>query len=117
MTVALFWVAIALYALASAVYLASLLGLPDRYARHARLVLGLAFIAHMLEIGARGVAGLHPVSSVREAIGFLAWALTGGLSQRGSVRCSAPLMARVSGIGAQPWPVSHTRSHSGRAAM
>src|SRR5262249_21605245 len=46
-TVALFWVAIALYALARAVYLASLLGLPDRYARHARLVLGLAFIAHI----------------------------------------------------------------------
>ncbi len=78
MTLVLFWVAIALYALASAVYLASLLGLPDRYARHARLVLGLAFVVHMVEIGARGVAGLHPVSSVRESIGFLAWALTGG---------------------------------------
>src|SRR5262249_61787943 len=45
-TVALFWVAIALYALATAVYLASLLGLPDPYARHPRLLLGLAVTAH-----------------------------------------------------------------------
>ncbi len=78
MAAALFWAAIALYGLASAVYLASLLGLPDRYARHARVVLLLAFVVHMVEIGARGVAGLHPVTSVREAMGFLAWALTGG---------------------------------------
>jgi ABC-type uncharacterized transport system permease subunit len=76
--VALFWAAIGLYGLASAVYLASLLGLPDRWARHARVVLLGAFVVHMLEIGARGIAGMHPVSSVREAIGFLAWALTGG---------------------------------------
>jgi len=78
MTAPLFWIAVALYALAGAVYLASLLGLPDRVARHARWVMLAAFVVHMLEIGARGIAGLHPVTSVREAMGFVAWMLTGG---------------------------------------
>jgi ABC-type uncharacterized transport system permease subunit len=78
MATTLFWVAVALYALAGAVYLASLLGLPDRLARGARWVLVAAFAVHMLEIGARGIAGMHPVTSVREAMGFVAWMLTGG---------------------------------------
>src|SRR5262249_55801622 len=30
-----------------------------------------------LELGARGIAGLHPVSSIRETIGFLAWVIVG----------------------------------------
>ena len=44
-------------------------------------------------------------------------ALIAGLSHRGSVLCRAATIARVTGIGAQPWSVSHTRSHCGRAAM
>src|SRR5262245_60177069 len=38
-----------------------------------------------------------------------------GLSQRGSVLCSARIIAGVTGSGAQPWSVSHTRSHCGAA--
>src|SRR5215510_8968400 len=38
-----------------------------------------------------------------------------GLSQRGSVLCSARIIAGVTESGAQPWSVSHTRSHCGAA--
>ena len=87
MAATLFWIAVALYALAGAVYLASLLGLPDRLARHAHWVLLAAFTVNMLEIGARGIAGLHPVTSVRETVGFVGWLLTGGF-----LRCAGASM-------------------------
>jgi ABC-type uncharacterized transport system permease subunit len=45
--------------------------------RTARALCAAAFIAHMAEIGARGVAGMHPVSSAVDAIGFLAWIMVG----------------------------------------
>src|SRR5262245_16702856 len=38
-----------------------------------------------------------------------------GLLQRGSVLCSARIIAGVTESGAQPWSVSHTRSHCGAA--
>src|SRR5262245_5285595 len=37
------------------------------------------------------------------------------LLQRGSVLCRAPIIARVTGSGAQPWLDSHTRSHCAAA--
>jgi len=73
----LFWAAVLLYAVATVLYLGFLVGLPDRLAPWARWALGLGFIVNLCEIGARGVAGLHPVSSVRETIGFLAWVAVG----------------------------------------
>ncbi len=73
--VALFVAAAVLWALASAGYLVFLAGLSDRAAIWARRFVGVAALVHFLEIGARGVSGLHPVSSVREIIGFAAWML------------------------------------------
>jgi ABC-type uncharacterized transport system permease subunit len=73
----LFWVAAGLYAVASIAFMGFLVGAPPSVSRIARLLLGAAFLTHMAEIGARGVAGMHPVSSVGEAIGFLAWILVG----------------------------------------
>lgn len=74
---ALFWVAAGLYALAGLFYMGFLVGAPAALSRVARLSLLAAFLAHFAEIGARGVAGLHPVSSLSEAIGFLAFLMVG----------------------------------------
>jgi ABC-type uncharacterized transport system permease subunit len=74
-----FWAAIALYAAAGALFLAFLAGVREIAGRIGTGVLAAAFVAHMCEIGARGFAGLHPVSSVGDALGFLAWLTVGGL--------------------------------------
>jgi ABC-type uncharacterized transport system permease subunit len=67
-----------IYALACVGYLGFLLGLGERAVKLGRVVLWGAFVAHMCEIGARGVAGLHPVTTAREAVGFISWLLVGG---------------------------------------
>jgi ABC-type uncharacterized transport system permease subunit len=74
---ALFWVAAGLYAVASLAYMGFLVGAPSVVSRVARLALLAAFLTHMAEVGARGVAGLHPVSSIGESIGFLAFIMVG----------------------------------------
>lgn len=73
----LFWVTIALYALAGALYLGFLMGLKGPISLAARYSLVAGFAFHMLEIGARGVTGRHPVTSVKDAVGFLAWIMVG----------------------------------------
>jgi ABC-type uncharacterized transport system permease subunit len=74
---AAFWVAVFLYAAAAAALLFVLAG----HAKARPVALGLvaaAFVAHGVDIGWRGTQAVHPAQSVREAIGFLAWILTGG---------------------------------------
>lgn len=72
-----FWVAMVAYAAASAALLVVLGG--HKKARSVALGLViLAFVAHATDIGWRGVQHVHPAESVREAIGFLAFILTGG---------------------------------------
>jgi hypothetical protein len=48
--------------------------------------------------------------SASASSGLIVWVL-----QRGSVLCKAPIMARVTGTGGQPWSISQMRSHCGRA--
>jgi ABC-type uncharacterized transport system permease subunit len=67
-----------LYGLTALAYVAWLGGMSTQVAVWARRGVVAAFIVHTLELGSRGVAGLHPVSSVREAIGFAAWVIVGG---------------------------------------
>ncbi len=72
-----FWVAVVAYAAAGAVLLAVLGG----YAKlrpYALALVGIAFTAHLFDIGWRGTEHVHPAQSVREAIGFLALIITGG---------------------------------------
>ena len=38
----------------------------------------VAFAAHGVDLGWRGVLSVHPAASVREALGFLAWIIAGG---------------------------------------
>ena len=72
-----FWVAAVAYAAASAALLVVLAG--HAKARPIALALvGIAFAAHGTDIGWRGVQHVHPAESVREAIGFLAFIITGG---------------------------------------
>jgi ABC-type uncharacterized transport system permease subunit len=73
-----FWAASVCYALAGILYLGFLLGLKDRAMRVARTLLIVGFVLHTCDIGARGIAGMHPVSSARESLGFIAWLLVGG---------------------------------------
>jgi ABC-type uncharacterized transport system permease subunit len=76
--IVLFWVAAGLYAVAGALYTVFIVGGPARLGGAARLTLGVAALAHMSEIGARGVAGMHPVGSAGDAVGFLAWIMVLG---------------------------------------
>jgi ABC-type uncharacterized transport system permease subunit len=72
-----FWVAVVAYAAATAALLFVLAG-------HARLrplaliLVGIAFVAHGTDIGWRGTQHVHPAQSVREALGFLSFIVTGG---------------------------------------
>jgi len=72
-----FWVAVAMYAAAASALLFVLAG----NAKARPLALGLvtcAFVAHGIDIGWRGTQHVHPAQSVREALGFLAFIVTGG---------------------------------------
>lgn len=73
-----FWVAVVLYGVTSLLYVSSFVETPRWVQRMARWGLGLAFVAHAVDIGWRGVEKVHPGTSVREALGFLAWVVVGG---------------------------------------
>ena len=85
-----FYVALGLYGLASLLYLSAFIEAPRWMGRAALAAMALACIAHGTDIGWRGVLGVHPGTSVREALGFLAWVMVGGyLFYRYRVRTSA----------------------------
>lgn len=72
-----FWVAVAAYTAATVALFLVLAG--KQKARPVAVALvGLAFAAHGADIGWRGTEHVHPAQSVREAIGFLAFIITGG---------------------------------------
>jgi ABC-type uncharacterized transport system permease subunit len=72
-----FYVALVLYGVAALLYVGYFTTAPRWVTRGAPLVLLLAFVAHFVEIGWRGVEGVHPATSVREALGFLSWLMVG----------------------------------------
>ena len=72
-----FWVAVVCYAAAATMLLVVLAG-KAKLRPVALVLIGLAFIAHGTDIGWRGTQHVHPAQSVREAIGFLGFILTGG---------------------------------------
>jgi HemX protein len=73
-----FWIATILYGVAAIGFLVAFLQDKPGWLRSARIVLTLAFLAHGVDIGWRGVERVHPAASVREALGFLAWIIAGG---------------------------------------
>ncbi len=119
----LFVVAAACYAAAAAGYLWFLVGTRDGVRRIASLLLLAGFVVHMCEVGARGIAGLHPVTSVREAIGFAAWLLVGGFLAASARRPLGPVGAFVAPAGlalllvARLAPVAESGSEAGLGAL
>ena len=73
-----FWVALVLYGVAAVGFLVTFLQNRPGWLGVARAILLIAFIAHGVDIGWRGVERVHPAASVREALGFLAWIIAGG---------------------------------------
>jgi ABC-type uncharacterized transport system permease subunit len=63
------------YALASLLYLGFLVGLRDK---PGRVVLALAVLLHLYDIGARCVRGVNPISSTPEAMSFIAFLMASG---------------------------------------
>ncbi len=113
-----FWVATVAYAAASALLFVVLAG-HTRVRTAALVFVGIALAAHGTDIGWRGVQHVHPAESVREALGFLAFILTGGyfiastryrLTLGGVVVLPVSLMlllvARLSPAGAEPESLS-----------
>lgn len=72
-----FWIATVGYAAATAALLV-VLGGHTRWRAAAIALVAAAFVAHGVDIGWRGTLHVHPAQSVREAIGFLAFIITGG---------------------------------------
>ena len=73
-----FYMAVVLYGVAGVLYVGFFTKSPAWVTRAARWTLFLAFLAHTVEIGWRGVDQVHPGTSVREATGFLSWLVVGG---------------------------------------
>lgn len=94
-----FWVAAALYAIAAVGLLAGFLRGRPRWSANARWIALAAFVAHGVDIGWRGVEGVHPAASVREALGFLAWIVVGGY-------LAASVKSRLELAGAVLTPIS-----------
>lgn len=72
-----FWIAAVAYAVAASLLLFVLAG-HAQVRKVALAVVVVAFVAHGTDIGWRGTEHVHPAESVREALGFLAFILTGG---------------------------------------
>jgi ABC-type uncharacterized transport system permease subunit len=66
------------YAAATCIYLAFHSGLRAPMARFGRAVLFLGWIVQTVDIGIRCVHAQHPVSSITEAMAFIAWMIVGG---------------------------------------
>lgn len=94
-----FFVALAAYLTASALYLGAFISVPTWVRLAARWAMLLAVTAHFVDIGWRGVEQVHPGTSVREALGFLSWILSGAflfLSRRKGLSVVGAFIAPVS---------------------
>jgi ABC-type uncharacterized transport system permease subunit len=89
---------ILLYALAAALYLGFHLSFGAASARAGRWVLAIAWFVHLGDIGLRCFRAQHPLSSLSEAMAFIAWLLTAGY-------LVATLRTRLDAAGALLVPV------------
>jgi ABC-type uncharacterized transport system permease subunit len=91
-----FWAAVVCYAVAATLLLVVLAG-KQKVRPIAIAFVGAAFVAHGIDIGWRGTMHVHPAQSVREAIGFLAFILSGGY-----LLASAKYRLTIGGIVVMP---------------
>lgn len=75
---AAFYLTIVLYGLSGLLYIGAFTNAPAWVTRAAKWFLVLGFVAHGADISARAFDKVHPGASVREALGFLSWAMVGG---------------------------------------
>jgi ABC-type uncharacterized transport system permease subunit len=73
-----FYVALVLYGVSALLFVSAFIDAPRWLSRAALLTMALGFVAHGVDIGWRGVEGVHPGTSVREALGFSSWLVAGG---------------------------------------
>jgi ABC-type uncharacterized transport system permease subunit len=73
-----FYASLVGYGVSALLFVAAFIDAPAWMVRLARWCLVFSFLAHGVEIGWRGVEGVHPGTSVREALGFLSWLVVGG---------------------------------------
>ena len=118
-----FWIAVAAYAVATVLLFTVLAG-GTRFRSLALALVAVASLAHGIDIGWRGTQGVHPAESVREALGFLAFIITGGyllastryrLTLGGVVVMPIALvlllLARLTPAGAAPEDLVDARPH------
>jgi ABC-type uncharacterized transport system permease subunit len=91
-----FWAATACYAAAAGLLLVVLAG-KQKVRPYAIAMVAMAFVVHGVDIGWRGTQHVHPAQSVREAIGFLAFILTGGY-----LLASAKFRLTIGGVVVMP---------------
>lgn len=89
---------IVIYAVAAALYLGFHVGFGDGSARAARWALLAGFVVQLADIGVRCFRFQHPLSSVDEALAFIAWLIAGGF-------LAATLRYRLHAAGAFAAPV------------
>lgn len=73
-----FYAAATLYALSAALYFGVYVDARPWATRTAKWVLFAAWIAHAGDIASRDLSGVHPGTSVREALGAMSWLVVGG---------------------------------------
>lgn len=73
-----FYLAIVLYGVSALMYIGAFTKSPDWVVRAAKWILVVGFVAHGADISMRAIDKVHPGTSVREALGFLSWAIVGG---------------------------------------
>jgi ABC-type uncharacterized transport system permease subunit len=73
-----FYLSLVLYGASTLLYVSATAQSARWLPTAARLTMLAAFLAHGTDIGWRGVEGVHPGTSVREALGFLSWVMVGG---------------------------------------
>jgi ABC-type uncharacterized transport system permease subunit len=84
-----FYVALVLYGISSLLYVSAFVNAPRWMGTAALTGMVIGFVAHAVDISWRGFEGVHPGTSVREALGLLAWVMVGGyLGYRLKVKAS-----------------------------
>ena len=102
-----FWITLALYTLATSLYVANVLSPRDRVLRGARWVLIVGVLCHFLQIGDLCLHKHNPLADTGGMLNLTGWVLAGGLVLVGFRR-------RIGALGALVVPLALLLSAAGR---
>jgi ABC-type uncharacterized transport system permease subunit len=105
-----FWITLALYTLATTLYVANVLSRSDRVLVAARWVLVVGVACHFLQIGDLCLQRLNPLADTGGMLNLTGWVLAGGLVLVG-FRC------RIAALGALVVPLALLLTAAGRIIM